>query len=407
MYYTYVARQPIFNVNRVMIGYELLFRDGEFNALPPNLSLERSTYRLMVEHFVTIGRNSSLDDSRCFINFTHSSLINRLPLTLPKTSFIIQMLKTCEPDDDLYEAVRELYRSGYCLALDDLVYSPKWERFLPYIHIIKIDISVTGVDYACQFVTNKIQQGYKVQFLAKCVETENDFSRICDAGFELIQGSFFCKPLLNLQHADPEHDVAIQIVNQACQDKADVYLIESLISNNEEWLSRFMNFVNAESNKSNTEMCSFDAALTNLGEDKIKACALLTIVSSLTTNKTIALCSLSLQRARFFQLMSDKAPFDADQDQLFALGLLSFIDLLMDIPLTEIMKKMPLSPTVKGALTSREGTLGDLLNLHHCFEDADWNGLQRYCDKYSLTMKEVTKLLHIAQRWSQQMERYI
>ncbi|MCR6555514.1 hypothetical protein NL539_26975, partial [Aeromonas sp. CPF2-S1] len=32
---------------------------------------------------------------------------------------------------------------GYQLALDDFTMSPDWERFLPFIHIIKFDLRAT------------------------------------------------------------------------------------------------------------------------------------------------------------------------------------------------------------------------------------------------------------------------
>lgn len=116
MYATYVARQPIFNARRHTLGYELLFRDGERNAFPAHVDTNRATYRLIAENFLSLGVNPAISNSRCFINFPQQSLIRRLPLILPKERVVIEILETCEPNDELYEAIKELSRSGYMIA---------------------------------------------------------------------------------------------------------------------------------------------------------------------------------------------------------------------------------------------------------------------------------------------------
>lgn len=108
------------------------------------MDADRATYRLIVENFLSLGTNPRIARSRCFINFPHKSLIRRLPLTLPREQIVVEILETCQPTDDLFEAVQELSQRGYLLALDDFVYSPAWERFLPYVQIVKIDIMAMG-----------------------------------------------------------------------------------------------------------------------------------------------------------------------------------------------------------------------------------------------------------------------
>lgn len=160
---TYVARQPILNRNKNTLGYELLFRDGERNAYPAHIESNRATYRLIVENFLSVGLNPSIPSSRCFINFPYQSLIRRLPLSLPKDKVVVEILETCQPTDELLEAVKELYQAGYMIALDDFTSTPEWERFLKYTHIVKLDIMQMGLDEACDLV--KVHQGKSLAFL--------------------------------------------------------------------------------------------------------------------------------------------------------------------------------------------------------------------------------------------------
>lgn len=158
---TYVARQPIFNRKKHTLGYELLFRDGESNAYPVHIESNRATYRLIVENFLSVGTNPAIASSRCFINFPYQTLIRRLPLSLPKNKVVIEVLETCQPTDELLDAIRDLYREGYVIALDDFTLTPEWHRFLPYVHIVKLDVMDLGMDKACELVKEHLARRVK------------------------------------------------------------------------------------------------------------------------------------------------------------------------------------------------------------------------------------------------------
>lgn len=406
MTYSYVARQPILNVNRVTLGYELLFRDSEANLFPAHVNSDRATYRLLAENFLVMGKNPNLDYSRCFINFPYKSLINRLPLMLPKRSVVIEILETCEPDDKLYEAVQELYRNGYLLALDDFIYAQEWQRFLPYIHIVKLDIADLGLEPACQFVQMEKKDGSKAKFLAERVETEEEFVRCREAGFEFFQGYFFRKPMLERQkYIGPEQVTAMRLLKEVSRQEVDFARVEQLISTDATLSYRLLSFVNSLSERTQVVINSFRQALIYLGEVKIKMFVSLTIASYISTKKPRELFSLSLQRARFCQLMEHYQPFNIHQHQLFMIGLFSVMDALMDVHMEELIKELPISDEYKLAIIHREGELGDLLNLHEAFEDGDWFKIEEYCDKYQLSLDSVTELYRQAQCWSQDIHR--
>jgi len=63
---------------------------------------------------------------------------------------------------------------------------------------------------------------------------------------------------------------------------------------------------------------------------------------------------------------------------------------------------LPLTESVKEALNKRLGPFGELLNLEECFEKADWQGVQDYCELLGLSYEDVARDLNEAQRWSQE-----
>ncbi len=201
--YSYVARQPIFNRHQKTAGYELLFRDGESNAFPADIDENKATCRLMVNSFMADSDGMAQPGKRCFINFPHRSLIRLLPTLLPKKQVVIEVLETCEPNDELLLAIRHLNRLGYMIALDDFNMDPRWQRFLPFVHIIKLDLLKLGIEAACEFIANN--RAKKLMFLAEKVETQADYTRAHQAGFHFFQGYYFSRPeLLKNRNLKPE-----------------------------------------------------------------------------------------------------------------------------------------------------------------------------------------------------------
>lgn len=401
---TYVARQPILNAKRQTLGYELLFRDGESNAYPAHVDSNRATYRLIVENFLTIGTNPALSRSRCFINFPHSSLVRLLPLSLPKEQIVVEVLETCTPNDELFEAIKQIHASGYLIALDDFVYKPEWERFLPYVQIVKIDIMATGLEESCALVKERLAKGVKRRFLAEKVETEQEFLATRSAGFTFFQGYFFSKPqVISQRYVSPQHVIAMELFREVCKPSVDFEKVEKIVARDVALSYKLLRFVNTMSNRIETPISSFRQALVYLGQDKLKIFVSLAVASFVSARKPQEIYTLSLQRAQFFLLMSNDNPFNQYREQAFLIGLLSLLDSMLDMSLKDLVEQLPLSEMIKAALLEREGPYGDLLKLEECYERADWQGVESACQRLNLSFNEVMPRISQAQRWSQDL----
>lgn len=401
---TFVARQPILNAKRQTLGYELLFRDGESNAYPQHIDANRATYRIIVENFLSLGTNPAKSTSRCFINFPQQSLLRLLPLSLPKNKIVVEVLETCIPNDELYEALKQIHSKGYIIALDDFVYKPQWERFLPLVHIVKIDIMATGLEASCALVKERLAMGVKRKFLAERVETEEEFLATRSAGFTFFQGYFFSKPeVVRQRYVSPEHLIAMELFQEVCKPEVNFLKVEQIVARDVALSYQLLRFVNSMSDRIAVPISSFRQALVYLGQDKIKIFVSLAVASYISVNKPRELYTLCLQRAQFFMLMSRDNPFSQYRDQAFLIGLFSMLDAMLDMSLTDLVAQLPLCSTIKQALLERQGPYGQLINLEECYESADWEGMENACQQLNLSMGEVMPRLSEAQRWSSEL----
>jgi hypothetical protein len=93
----YVARQPIFDKNKHIYAYELLFRDGTANHVP-DIDGDEATTTLLANTFFTIGMDTLAGGRKLFINYTQNLLEKKIPLLLPKETTVIEILEDVKPN---------------------------------------------------------------------------------------------------------------------------------------------------------------------------------------------------------------------------------------------------------------------------------------------------------------------
>ncbi len=399
--YSYVARQPIFNRQQRTVGYELLFRDGENNAFP-DIEANKATSRLLVENYMAVGDNAAISGQRTFINFPQDSLLQLLPLLLPKRSIVVEVLETCEPNDALFTAIKLLCQRGYIIALDDFEMSPAWRRFLPYVRIIKLDLIKLGIEKSCDFVNQ--YRSRKLKFLAEKVETKDEYETALAAGFHFFQGYYFCKPeLLKNRQVEPEKLNTVLLLQEICRDPVNFKRIEQIITSDVSLSYLLLRYVNAASNRTVEPISSFRQALVYLGEDKIRLFIGVVATAHAALDKPRELYLMSLQRARMCESLATGSGTQEQSHQAFLVGMFSLLDALLDTSLDQLVKVLPLQEDVEAALLHHQGRLGHTLALLEAYDQANWHLVSEYCEQLGIAENAVTRSYQQASRWSEDM----
>lgn len=240
--YSYVARQPILDRELNTQAYELLFRDSLDNVFP-SVSAQQATSRLVAEQFLQQNIDQLIGDHPCYINFPHSLLLDGLAECLPRDKVVIEILEDAEPDDALLEKVIQLYGLGYRLALDDFTMVSDWDRFLPYIHIIKFDLRSTPQPCIEHFMAN--HRHLPLTYLAEKVEDQAEFERMKQLGVTLFQGFFFSRPQMVQQPTIPPAQlVVMQLLEVVNQTEPDLDKIEQLLNQDLTLSLKLLRYIN-------------------------------------------------------------------------------------------------------------------------------------------------------------------
>jgi len=367
----YVARQPIFNKNKKIYGYELLFRNSMSNFFP-DIDGNTATSKLLSNSFFSIGIDKIIGKHMAFINFTQDLLLHRLPLLFPHDKVVVEIIEDVKPQEDVVEACREISEAGYAIALDDFLYTTELEPLIALANIIKFDLMATPLMEIEEIVKKMSRTGVKL--LAEKVETYDEFKQALKMGFNYFQGYFFSKPeILKGKDLSTPQMQLLEIMAEANKKDIQFDKLEKKIVRDVSISYKLLRMINSAYFRRVNEISSIKQAIVMIGETGIRRFISLIAMAGLVADKPDELVRASIIRAKFCELLGDASAARVDASELFTLGLFSLIDAMMDESMDVILAKLPLSTNIKAALINGEGVLGDCLKLAKYYEKGEWN----------------------------------
>jgi EAL and modified HD-GYP domain-containing signal transduction protein len=368
----YLARQPVFNRKKHVVGYELLFRDSEKNCFPVGVPGDVGTAKLLINSFLNMDIERIVGNKTALINFPVESLRSDLPALLPNEKIVIELLETIEPNDENLEIIKTLYLKGYRIALDDFVYSDKWQPFFKYINIIKFDIRETPPHEIAYLLPELKKKG--IHLLAEKVETHDEYKQCRAIGFDFFQGYFFSKPeMLSANEAAVTNYTIMQVYYEAIKPEINFNKIATLFSRESTLAYQLLKLVNnVATSRFNNEIANIKQALVYLGEYLVRRFACMLVTGSLGKNKPLELVKLAFVRSLFCDRIARHTEHKHQKEDLFLVGLFSTMDALLDTPMETAMTQIPVSADVKNCLIHRQGPYTKYLYLAEALEQGDW-----------------------------------
>jgi EAL and modified HD-GYP domain-containing signal transduction protein len=396
--FRFVARQPILNRDQQVFGYELLFRDGVENFFRAS-DLDAAA-RHTLDSTLLMGFDVLCDGQRAFINCTRELLLKDGITLLPSSQTVVEVLENVEPDDLVIAACERLKVAGYSIALDDYVADDPREPMVPLADIIKVDFERTTPEERVALV--KRHGGLRCRMLAEKVETQDQFADAQQAGFVYFQGYFFRRPEVMKTREIPANRVNyLRMLEAVSRPDMDIREVEGLIKQEASVLYRLLRYLNSPMFAFSNEIHSVRHALTILGERETRRWIRLVALISAGMLKSSDLVLSALVRARFCELLSPKAP--KGESDLFLVGLVSLMDAILEVPMAEVLEKIPLDQHTKSVLMGGAGPLRPIYQLMLAQEAGQWGRAKGFALQLHVTESEAAELWWAAMKWARQV----
>ncbi|QZO14102.1 EAL and HDOD domain-containing protein [Pseudoalteromonas piscicida] len=397
--YFYAARQPIFDVQRELIGYELLFRDG-LNNVFPEIDGDEATSRLVEGSQFTFGLDDLTNQRPAYINFTLETLAKGYVQMLAPEQVVVEILETVQPGKRLLACVKELKEQGYTLALDDYHHQNVWRHFFPYIDQIKVDLLATNLEQI-HAIKTAIQDFPNIDLVAEKVETYEQFELAKSLGFKYFQGFFFAKPeMVKTKALAPSELAMAELLYETSSVEPDLARITQVFERDVNLSYKLLRYANSAVFKRRAEISTIKQALVVLGSEELKRLISLLFASQLNTEKPKELLSLSLLRAHFMEAIATKANKISDTGSTFLVGMMSLMDAILDDDMASLLTKLPLSQEIKSTLLKKPSAFGIYLDLAESMEKGDWESVETISKSLGVTSQNIAELYQKSQVWS-------
>ena len=395
----FIGRQAILDQQQKVYAYEILFRSGLKNAFDPTLDGNVATQSVMVGTMLEFGLKKLVSDKKAFINFTEQNLLNRAPKLLPPENVVVEILENVQPTSEIVEAVRELKAEGYKIALDDFVLLPGYEPLIEMADIIKVDFRITTDPEERQKLREILPS--HVRLLAEKIETEEEFHQAMAFGYVLFQGYFFCKPAILHQKKLTSNALSrMRLLKEINRQNVDFASMTNVISSDTNLVHKLLTYINSAGIGLVNHVSNLKQATVLLGASGVKRWVTLISLQTFSEDKPPELFTLSLLRAKFCELIAGelKRP-GLTQDAGFLIGMFSLLDVLLMLPMEEVLKEVALADDLNAALLGEDNDLRRILDLVIAYEKGDWDKVIACCEREHISIDHLKPKYDAVLEW--------
>ncbi len=395
----FVARQPVFDRDRNIWGYELLFRHSA-EATRAEIPEERLATAKVVADGLVLALAGMKRKRKFLINFPEDLLKSGAAHALSTERCVVEILETVPSSPETLTAIRELKTAGFTIALDDFFGQPELAPFLELADIVKVDVlgrSPDEITAMARGLANPCRT-----LLAEKIESAQIFDHTLAQGFGLFQGFHFSRPeVLKGQKISAGASSRIQLLRELGREDFEINKLSDIISRDPSISYRLLQYLNSAFFSFPTKIQTIRQAISMLGSRPLKQWLMVVLISDLSrTPQAGEVCFSSVQRARFLENMGKQQPTAWSSETLFMLGLFSRLDALLGLDMKDIVTGMPLDMEISQALLGKRNRASVWLEMLSALERGDWEIVRLKLDELAVAPESAARTWAEAATWA-------
>ncbi len=327
-----------------------------------------------------------------------------LPLLAPNTLFLLDRRHSELSVEQLAGRMAALRETGAQLAVRGVSLAPEEAPLLALCDMVLLYLNEHSLP-AFQALIKQLRQRYPA--LKLCVdglESWNEQRMCLSWGCDYFMGPF----LTTRDEADSNGKVdqsrmtSIELLN-LLRSEAPLPALIDVVKRDPGMTYQLLQWANAPANGLGTQVNSLQQAFLVLGRNQLYRAltvSMFRLGSGAHQARDESLLEVALTRARFLETCSHLPA--AQRDELFLVGMLSLFDVMLGVPMAELVGKMPLSPAVREVLLENCGPYGPSLMLALLFERKKVERALELAGRMGLDADRLTQAGQEAFQWAQE-----
>ncbi len=349
-----VARQPVFDSRLRVVGYELLFRGSD-----GGVTGDAMTADVLVRACLDLGLGSLVGDKLAFLNTTRTYLVGGQEIPFPPRQTVLDIVEEVTADAEVVAGCRRLVQNGYTLAADGRSQGAG-DPLLEVVSIIKLDVSALS---PAELRSSALQcSAYGARLVAKRVESRDQLEACQALGFDLFQGYLLSHPeLVEGRAIAPGRLTCLRVLERLCDPMVSAAEVEDIVKSDAALSYRFLRMAGEGAARGlSRRVGSVREGVVLVALRRLRAWVSLMLLSEDAHDGSDEQLVMAMTRARMSELLAERTcPRQAEE--AFTAGLVSALDLLLGVPIEEVLGELSLTAELTDAVLSGTGRLGAIV----------------------------------------------
>ncbi|MBZ0125283.1 MAG: HDOD domain-containing protein [Rhodocyclaceae bacterium] len=376
---SFVCREAILDRQEKIAGYEFSLTERLQSRLSQKSQLLHRVYDdALLRNLVQHDLQNLLGNRIAFVHLSPASLLNPLidGLSPANTVLVLDSGDTPELPTELAGVLARQRQRG--LRIGWLLRSP--QATIP-LHVADADmfqidaLAFDGLQIrsVMRDLSGMRTAGLpKAAFIARNLLTFDDFNLCFNGGFDYFQGPFVTsRENWRAPKSDVDRLHFITLLNLVRQG-AEYDVIADHMRQEPVMTFKLLRYLNSPLLGLQQKITSVSQALLIIGRDKFYRWLSLLLFSVRDQGyRERILAEQALTRGRFLESLAGQGGIPPVANDLFLLGLFSLLDVLLGLPLAEIVARVQLPEPVRDALLGQASAWRDALDLAMAYESGD------------------------------------
>lgn len=351
-----VGRQAIYDWERSVVAYEILFRPMTAGVgLVNEVEHEKATSQVISSVFGDFGVQDIAGTRPLYINVTRSFLVGDLPLPDAPGQVVIAVVPRVAVEEAVLGGIRALRARGYRVAVDGWAGELDRRPLLELADIIKIDLGRVDLARLAHVVRTARDVNPDAVLAAERIEDAEAFRVAHELGIELFQGYHLQRPqVIEAPQLAPSEVMCLRLLGALSAAEVSMEDIETIVASDPGLAVRVLRTASSAA-AAGRPVSSLRQALALIGPKMLSSWVVLMLVGGTAQVPYDHVITL-LARAGACAGLTPHAPHVA-----YTVGLLSGVSDILGMSAVDTIRTTGVGAEVADALISGEGPTGGAL----------------------------------------------
>jgi len=378
-----VTRQPVFDRRLEPWGTSMCFAQSDLDG---SLFSDETSASILLEAYLP---QRGFANEKTIVFFPAQAVLEGAPRLLWPQNMLVEVDEAAGAVAGLSGAVAEIKQSGYGIAVSGFRNDAACRDLVRLADIVVIDADAPAIG---ELVATARGGGAKT--MVSGLSNWETMLRARSAQADMLQGFFFNQMSLrpSTKSITATQLSRLRLLDCLGKPDADFKALARLVEADAALTYRLLLFLNSAGFGLGRTVDSIQQAIVLAGWQPLQKWLEIILLTDLAPSpRHQELCYYAAQRAGFLKRVAKAAGQEALMPALSLLGLLSYVEPILEMPPTQALANIPVAEGIRLALCGRKSAFSPWLALVLAMERADWNEAERVGDSAGLCMAELSR----------------